>query len=82
MRRAPFDGWAKRDGVLERLHPWLESVTGVNNAGLAAWTWSAYSNLSVPGSSTAVSFVPHGLHVGINLRTLDGFTDTRGRQRC
>src|SRR3972149_4746861 len=67
MRNVPFDGWAKRDGVLEKFHPWLEATSAVSNAGLGAWTWSAYNNMSIPGSSTPAPFIPHGAHLALDI---------------
>jgi len=59
MRRAPFDGWAKRDG-LERLIPNLAGATQLGVAG-AAWNWSAYVQMT---AGDANGYIPHALHWG------------------
>ena len=68
MRRATFDGWAKRDGVLENFLPRNASAGVVNTAGVA-WTWSAYGQIV---ASEATPFVPHGVHLLVRGQMLLG----------
>lgn len=57
MRRATFDGWAKRDGP-EDTYPRTTALITPFNAGYS-WAWSGYTTLI---ASTGTPFVPHMLH--------------------
>lgn len=65
--RPPFDGWAKRDGILENFYPRNVATIAVISAG-AAWTWpAAYTQLV---AATVTDFVPHILHATWKLNML------------
>src|SRR3972149_3763651 len=58
MRRAPFDGWVKRDG-LEQFIPRNAGKAFTYNTG-AAWNWSAWTTMT---TGLSAPFIPHVLYL-------------------